>query len=90
MQKHPAQRSSLIMLCLDSGWLQRTFLDFSRVVACVLVAAWRRHFVCRGYSYFLFFLEVFFAIFLVAALADFFAFFAFLAMSSSVKNRFKE
>ena len=33
-----------------------------------------------------FFLEVFFATFLVAALAVFFAFFAFLAMSSSVKK----
>ena len=38
----------------------------------------------RGYDYFFFF-EVFFATFLVAALAVFFAFFAFLAMSSSKK-----
>lgn len=37
----------------------------------------------RGYF---FFLEVFFATFLVAAFAVFFAFFAFLAMSSSVKK----
>jgi hypothetical protein len=40
----------------------------------------------RGYDYFFFF-EVFFATFLVAALAVFFAFFAFLAMSSSVKKQ---
>jgi hypothetical protein len=46
----------------------------------------RRQFVRRGYGYF-FFLEVFFATFLVAAFAVFFAFFAFLAMSSSVKKR---
>src|SRR5258708_27992131 len=39
----------------------------------------------RGCDYFFFF-EVFFATFLVAALAVFFAFFAFLAMSSSVNN----
>ena len=39
----------------------------------------------RGYDYFFFF-EVFFATFLVAALAVFFAFFAFLAMSSSIKT----
>ena len=39
----------------------------------------------RGYDYFFFF-EVFFATFLVAALAVFFAFFAFLAMSSSLKK----
>jgi hypothetical protein len=49
------------------------------------VATRRRQFVRRGYGYF-FFLEVFFATFLVAALAVFFAFFAFLAMSSSVKK----
>jgi hypothetical protein len=42
-----------------------------------------------GYDYFFFF-EVFFATFLVAALAVFFAFFAFLAMSSSVKNWLSE
>jgi predicted membrane protein len=45
--------------------------------------------VRRGYAYF-FFLEVFFATFLVAALAVFFAFFAFLAMSSSVKKSLNE
>lgn len=42
-----------------------------------------------GYDYF-FFLEVFFATFLVAAFAVFFAFFAFLAMWSSVKNGLSE
>src|SRR3954451_2975075 len=45
----------------------------------------RRKCLRREYDYFFFF-EVFFATFLVAALAVFFAFFAFLAMSSSVKN----
>jgi hypothetical protein len=45
MQKHPAQRSSLIMLCLDSGWLQRTFLDSLKSCrlcpGCGLEAAFR-------------------------------------------------
>lgn len=59
------------------------------VVACVHAATWRRQFVGRGYGYF-FFLEVFFATFLVAAFVVFFAFFAFLAMSSSLKNWFNE
>jgi hypothetical protein len=44
-----------------------------------------RQSVRRGRDYF-FFLEVFFATFLVAAFAVFFAFFAFLAMSSSVEK----
>jgi hypothetical protein len=39
----------------------------------------------RGYDY-VFFFEVFFATFLVAARVVFFAFFAFLAMSSSLKK----
>ena len=56
---------------------------------CVRVATRRRQSLSRGYDYFFFF-EVFFATFLVAALAVFFAFFAFLAMSSSVKNWLSE
>ncbi len=43
----------------------------------------------RGSDYF-FFLAVFLATFLVAALAVFFAFFAFLAMSSSMRLSFSE
>jgi hypothetical protein len=74
---------------LGSGWLQRTSLDSLKSCrlcpGCGLEAAFRR----RRYGYF-FFLEVFFATFLLAALAVFFAFFAFLAMSSSVKSRFNE
>ena len=56
---------------------------------CVRIATRWRQSLSRGYDYFFFF-EVFFATFLVAALAVFFAFFAFLAMSSSVKNWLSE
>ena len=42
--------------------------------------------ICRRRRDYFFFLEVFFATFLVAAFAVFFAFFAFLAMSSSVES----
>lgn len=58
------------------------FRSFEEVSLCVRVAPRRRQFFCRGHGYF-FFLEVFFATFLVAAFVVFFAFFA---MSSSVKN----
>jgi hypothetical protein len=45
MQKQPAQRSSLFMPCLDSGWLQRTSLDSLKSCrlcpGCDLEAAFR-------------------------------------------------
>ncbi len=65
------------------------FRLFGEVSLCVRIATRRRQSLSRGYDYFFFF-EVFFATFLVAALAVFFAFFAFLAMSSSVKNWLSE
>jgi hypothetical protein len=64
---------------------KRHFRSFGEMSLCVRVVTRRLQFVRRGYGYF-FFLEVFFATFLVAAFAVFFAFFAFLAMSSSVKK----
>ena len=84
MQQPPAQRSGLILPCRDTERLQRTFQILWKVSLCVRVATRRRQSLSRGYDYF-FFLEVFFATFLVAAFAVFFAFFAFLAMSSSAK-----
>ena len=75
--------------CRATERLQRTFQTFGEVSLCVRVATRRRQSLSRGYDYFFFF-EVFFATFLVAALAVFFAFFAFLAMSSSVKNWLSE
>ncbi|WP_338829128.1 hypothetical protein [Bradyrhizobium sp. 27S5] len=70
--------------------MQRTFQILWTGSLCVRVAATRRRkSLSRGYDYFFFF-EVFFATFLVAALAVFFAFFAFLAMSSSVENWLSE
>ena len=85
VQQPPAQRSGLVLPCRDTERLQRTFQIPWKVSLCVRVATRRRQSLSRGYDYF-FFLEVFFATFLVAAFAVFFAFFAFLAMSSSVKN----
>lgn len=67
----------------------RTAASLWRGSLCVRVATRRRQSLSRGYDYFFFF-EVFFATFLVAALAVFFAFFAFLAMSSSVKSWLSE
>ena len=64
--------------------LQKTIQILWKGSLCVRVATRWRQSLSRGYDYF-FFLEVFFATFLVAALAVFFAFFAFLAMSSSKK-----
>jgi hypothetical protein len=61
------------------------FISFGEVSLCVRGATRRRNLSVADTDYFFFF-EVFFATFLVAALAVFFAFFAFLAMSSSVKK----
>ena len=80
VQQPPAQRSGLILPCRDSEWLQRTFQILWKVSLCVRVATRRRQSLSRDYF---FFLEVFFATFLVAAFAVFFAFFA---MSSSLKS----
>jgi hypothetical protein len=83
MQQLPAQRPDLILPSRQAVWLQRT--------SSVLRERFRLRPGCdpeaqslnRGSDYFFFF-EVFFAAFLVAALAVFFAFFAFLAMWSSL------
>lgn len=75
--------------CRVTERLQRTFQILWTGSLCVRVATRWRQSLSRGYDYFFFF-EVFFATFLVAALAVFFAFFAFLAMSSSVKNWLSE
>jgi hypothetical protein len=82
---HLHKGPALSCLCRDTERLQRTFQILWKVSLCVRVATRRRQSSSRGCDYF-FFLEVFFATFLVAALAVFFAFFAFLAMSSSVKK----
>ena len=71
--------------CRVTERLQRTFQILWTGSLCVRVTTRWRQSLSRGYDYFFFF-EVFFATFLVAALAVFFAFFAFLAMSSSVKT----
>jgi hypothetical protein len=81
---HLHKGPALSCLCRDTERLQRTFQILWKVSLCVRVATRRRQ-LSRGYDYF-FFLEVFFATFLVAAFAVFFAFFAFLAMSSSLKK----
>src|ERR1700759_2084866 len=65
------------------GWPQTGIQILWRVLACLRTR--ERHSVRRRPDYF-FFLDVFFATFLVAAFAVFFAFFAFLTMSSSRKN----
>lgn len=65
--------------------LERTIQILWTGSVCVRIATRTWQSLSRGCDYFFFF-EVFFATFLVAALAVFFAFFAFLAMSSSVKN----
>ncbi|WP_426442513.1 hypothetical protein [Bradyrhizobium genosp. P] len=83
VQQPPAQRSGLILSGRDTERLQRTFRILWKVSLCVRVATRRRQSLSRDYF---FFLEVFFATFLVAAFAVFFAFFAFLAMSSSLKS----
>ena len=81
---HLHKGPALSCLCRDTERLQRTFQILWKVSLCVRVATRKRQ-LSRGYDYF-FFLEVFFATFLVAAFAVFFAFFAFLAMSSSLKS----
>jgi hypothetical protein len=80
---HLHKGPALSCLCRDTERLQRTFQILWKVSLCVRVATRRRQSLSRDYF---FFLEVFFATFLVAAFAVFFAFFAFLAMSSSVKK----
>jgi hypothetical protein len=84
---HLHKGPALSCLCRDTERLQKTFQILWKVSLCVRVATRRRQSLSRDYF---FFLEVFFATFLVAAFAVFFAFFAFLAMSSSVKNWLSE
>ena len=81
LHKGPALQCLAAIPNTCKGYLR----SFGEVWLCVRVAIRRRQFLSRRYDYFFFF-EVFFATFLVAALAVFFAFFAFLAMSSSVKK----
>jgi hypothetical protein len=80
---HLHKGPALSCLCRDTERLQRTFQILWKVSLCVRVATRRRQSLSRDYF---FFLEVFFATFLVAAFAVFVAFFAFLAMSSSLKS----
>ena len=84
---HLHKGPALSCLCRDTERLQRTLRILWKVSLCVRVATRRRQSLSRDYF---FFLEVFFATFLVAAFAVFLAFFAFLAMSSSVKNWLSE
>ena len=71
---------------LPRSRLQRTFPVSSGALSIASsLRSGGGNFVRRGCGYF-FFLEVFFATFLVAAFVVFFAFFAFLAMSSSIKT----
>jgi hypothetical protein len=85
MQSPPAQRSGLILPCRDTERLQKTLHILWRGFVLRPGCDPEAQSLGRGYDYF-FFLEVFFATFLVAAFAVFFAFFAFLAMSSSLKK----
>jgi hypothetical protein len=85
VQQPPAQRSGLILPLPRYRTAAKDVSAPLEGFACVRVATRRRQSRSRGCDYF-FFLEVFFATFLVAAFAVFFAFFAFLAMSSSLKS----
>jgi hypothetical protein len=85
MQSPSAQRSGLVLPCSETDRLQTDIQTLWKGLAVRPGRDGRRKCLRREYDYFFFF-EVFFATFLVAALAVFFAFFAFLAMSSSVKK----
>src|SRR5580658_10126630 len=85
VQQPPAQRSGLILPLPRYRTAAKDVSDPLEGFALRPGCDRRRQSLSRGYDYF-FFLEVFFATFLVAAFAVFFAFFAFLAMSSSLKS----
>jgi hypothetical protein len=81
---HLHKGPALLFVAATLGWPQAGFQILWGGLAC-LGGPGGRQSVRRKRDYF-FFLEVFFATFLVAAFAVFFAFFAFLAMSSSVEK----
>jgi hypothetical protein len=83
VQQPPAQRSGLILPLPRYRTAAKDVSDPLEGFALRPGCDRRRQSLSRDYF---FFLEVFFATFLVAAFAVFFAFFAFLAMSSSVKT----